>query len=664
MVAFHDVAAALAANGYAPVPVHTRTKRPVPTEWTHYAYREGDEHTYAASSCGALTGELVPIDVDIRHPVLAPAAEQIFTEAFGPTIRRIGAAPKVALMYRTDKPFKKLSSVSVRLPGDAPDAKPHAVEVLAQGQQILFYGIHPDGHEYTWNGIGDPLEHPIASLPTVTEDEVLQCLLRVNKLLLEHGTPVGRLARDVGRFNGADEQIAHNADECLDAIEHFPNQDLPYDDWVYFGMAIKGALGDAGQNAFDDWSSRSAKYDRDETARVWRSLAPTRIGAGTIYHHALKTGWQRPNFGVDISALLPVAPAVRGTIDWADVARNPPPPREWAIEGWLPIGSMTVLAGRGGIGKTLVMQQLASCLAMQHDFVGAIQQPRTALQWCAEDDADELKRRQIDIAQWLDKPIGLFQNKLYVEPLAGIDCALAELSNGNLRLTKNATMLWEQINDLRINVFMLDNIAHLYGGNENDRHQVTLFMNALTGICLRARCAGILAGHPAKSSESEFSGSTAWENAVRSRWYLSRTPPDVDDKDAEQDSTVRYLAKRKANYSALDCLRLTYLNGVLAPDIEPAENSPFLRNMVSQKAQSIVLAAVKKLADMSIFSSEKSRAGNFLPKLIKEYNLSQGMHRSELERSMRQLIVDGKLTIEPVGKYDNGMPRAGLVAAK
>lgn len=662
---FRDTAAALAANGYRPVPIKPGSKAPIPDDWTHYVYRPGDEDRFGDAGAGVLGGEVVPTDIDVRNSVLAKQIEEMAVAAFGPAPRRIGSAPKVALFYRTDTPFRKLRSVFVRLPGDAIGAKPHGVEILGVGQQIVVYGIHPETRrDYTWEGIGDLLETPVAQLGTVSEADCYNFLQRVNALLLEHGTAVGAIARNDADHPVADaETEAFNREECVLAIKAISNTELHYDDWIYLGLAIKGALGEAGHAAWHQFSQQSIKYDRDETERAWRSFAPTKIGAGTLYKLAFAAGWNRPDYGVDISALLAPksAPVVHRTIDWLDVAKNPPQPREWAVQGWLAVGSMAILAGRGGIGKTLVMQQLASCLSIGRKFLGNIERPVKALQWCAEDDADELKRRQIAIAQWLSVPIGIFQNSLYVEPLAGVDCALAELHNGNLRLTKEAKRLWEQINDLSIGVFMLDNIAHLYGGNENDRHQVTLFMNALTGMCLRANCAGILAGHPAKSTESEFSGSTAWENAVRTRFYLSRTPPDMDEKDAEPDSDVRYMAKRKANYSSLDCLRLTYFDGVLRPDETNINDSPLIRGIVDNKARSVVLSAVSKLAEMSQFGAPNSQASNFLPKLIRKYQLAQGIHPAEIERSMRQLMVDGKLIIGVVGRYANRTERMGLV---
>src|SRR3546814_6141812 len=51
----------------------------------------------------------------------------------------------------------------------------------------------------------------------------------------------------------------------------------------------------------------------------------------------------------------------------------------------------------------------------------------------------------------------------------------------------------------------------------------------------------LLIGHPNKAGDS-FSGSTAWENQVRSRLFMER-PADTLDRD------VRVLSRQKANYA-------------------------------------------------------------------------------------------------------------------
>ena len=76
-----------------------------------------------------------------------------------------------------------------------------------------------------------------------------------------------------------------------DALLFVENQDLHYDSWVRIGMAIKGALAEAGWPLFEAWSETSTKNDAKTTAKSWSSFAPQRIGAGTIYKLALDQGW-------------------------------------------------------------------------------------------------------------------------------------------------------------------------------------------------------------------------------------------------------------------------------------------------------------------------------------------------------------------------------------
>jgi hypothetical protein len=672
---FRATAAALSANGYQPVPIEPFGKRPVVSAWQHSVYLPGDELRYTEEGAGVLFGTLRGIDIDVMQVELAARIRAQAFAIWGAMPTRIGQAPKLMLFCRTLAPGFKLQSLRYRLPGDAPDAKPHCVEILGKGQQGVVYGRHGITRlPYTWNGAGGLTDVPFDQLPVATEAELLGFLKWCNTQFEEAGgVALGALSRSAEETPSAHGLAANNPAECVSAIEAIRNDDLDWDDWCRVGLAIKGALGDAGLPQWLAFSAKSNKHDEAAALRQWATFHPSSLGAGSLYKWAQDSGWERPRPDVDISGLLagasreagaaggPVAPALILPIDWRDVGHNPPPPRVWAIEGWLGVGHMTMLAGRGGVGKTLVMQQIASCLALGRDFLAPVSEPRTVLVWCAEDDADELKRRQIAIAEWLGVPIGQFHDRLIVLPLAGHECSLAELDGGRLTLTKHAKLLVEQVRDYRATTFMLDNIAHLYGGDENNRHQVTQFANLLTGICIQAQTAGILAGHPAKSSESEFSGSTAWENAVRGRLYLSRTPPDTDEKDADPAGLTRYLSKRKANYSALDCRRLSYADHVLKPDDAPGPADAFLSGIRSRSACDVVLRAVAKLAQMSVHGLPSSNTPNFLPKVIGKYELAEGLHPAEIEKAMRQLMKDGRLAMHEVGRYANRNPKLGLV---
>lgn len=365
MPTFRDCAAVLAANGYLPVPIRARSKAPIPEQWQRYVYLPGDELKFGDAGVGIRAGEVVPVDCDVRDAELASAIERMALATFGAAPRRIGLAPKVALLYRTDKPFAKLRSVYVRLPGDAPGAKPHGVEILGLGQQLVIYGIHPDTRaDYLWNGAGEPLEVAVKQLETISESEAYHFLQRVNELLLEHGTPVGKIAqRDHDEPIVDAEREAFNRDECALAIDAIRNADLHYDDWIYIGLAIKGALGDAGKAAWHHFSAQSSKYSHDETERAWKSFAPTHIGAGTLYRLAFDAGWNRPTYGVDLSGLLnPQAQPAPLLLD-IEQLRAAVGQLRWLVKHAIPANSLGIVYGPSGSFKSFIVLDLALHIA-------------------------------------------------------------------------------------------------------------------------------------------------------------------------------------------------------------------------------------------------------------------------------------------------------------
>jgi AAA domain len=351
-----------------------------------------------------------------------------------------------------------------------------------------------------------------------------------------------------------------------------------------------------------------------------------------------------------------VARPKRTPIDWLALEGKQPPAREWVLPYWIPAAHITLLAGRGGIGKTLIAQHIATAVALGHEYVETLT-ARRVLMWAAEDDADELWRRQLAISSYMQSSISELADRFSLHSYAGSDVTLMAPVFGKLETTPALGELADQVADYRAELVILDNIARLFGGNENDRHAVTTFCALVHGACSPA--AVLLLGHPAKSVGSEFSGSTAWEGAVRARLYLSDRLPDAkDDDDAPVDDRVRYLARRKANYSALDLRRFTLCDGVLVPDtFEPARVS-----MPSGEfAKDIVRRAVQTLAAKDIHGTTSTNSPNYLPKLARQYGLLDRLTDKQFGKVMRTMILDGNIASAEVGKYANRSPKPGLV---
>lgn len=192
------------------------------------------------------------------------------------------------------------------------------------------------------------------------------------------------------------------------ALMHLPNNDEHYDDWVNTLHAIKGAIGEDGCELAHRWSQRSNKYDEAMTDRTWNSIKNVKsIGAGSIYHWASGHGFninemreeQRPR--PDQLEKIEDA-AMDNSLLRASEIRGPVPPREWLLDQWFPTKAVSALFGQGGVGKTLLTQQLANCVAMGKPFLGIETRRMPVLAVFCEDDIQELSRRQLYINEWLD----------------------------------------------------------------------------------------------------------------------------------------------------------------------------------------------------------------------------------------------------------------------
>lgn len=347
-------------------------------------------------------------------------------------------------------------------------------------------------------------------------------------------------------------------------------------------------------------------------------------------------------------------------IDWRALSTREPPLRRWAIRGWIGFGHVSLLAGVGGIGKTLMAQQIASALALGRRVIDEVQGPISSLLWACEDDRDELWRREVAIARWLDAPLDAFADGLHIQARHGLENTLASAEYGRLLFSPLLAELREQAEDLRAEVVILDNVAQLYGANENDRHQVTAFCNALSGA-LPGRAVLLLA-HPARSAGSEFSGSSAWEAVARTRLYMGDHLPDQKpDQTEEPQADVRFLARRKANYSDRDWRRFTYRDGVLVPDVVEAQGG-ILAHLREQAAERAVMAGLKRLQGMGLNATDGSTSPRFLPKLLIEYRLADGRSKRELADAMRRLLLAGSLRRAKVGTGSDRHPIYGLGA--
>lgn len=127
--------------------------------------------------------------------------------------------------------------------------------------------------------------------------------------------------------------------------------------------------------------------------------------------------------------------------------------------------------------------------------------------------------------------------------LYGHDMMLCDVDKKTPELSEFYIHIQSIINHHHPDLVILDNIARLFSGNELDRRQVTRFVGVLEKLANTQHCAILILGHPAKAEESQYSGSTAWDGAVRCRLSLGSR--------GQEENQVT-LKKDKTNYSEKD----------------------------------------------------------------------------------------------------------------
>lgn len=461
-----------------------------------------------------------------------------------------------------------------------------------------------------------------------------------------------------------------------------------YEEWIRIGMAIHSASGgsDDGFSVWHDWSATGDSYlDAQDCHYHWRSFGRNSgrsIGIGTLIAAAKAEGFvaslpkrefppieayegdpplpEEEEEPAQDAAAAPEEAATRRPLTWATLGASEPPERQWVIPGWWGVGYMTLLAGSGGVGKTLLAQQLASSLAVGDPFLHQPDRPLRVLMWAGEDDTNELWRRQWQIARGNGRMLTEYAPNLIVESYAGRDCTLVETVYGKLVPTEMLKELEEQVADYCADVVILDNVARLYGGDENNRHQVTTFVNLTSGACNKHHLtAQLLLSHPAKAQGSEYAGSTAWEASVRSRWHFGRTLP--EDDTPPTDDNIRYLSRRKSNYSGLDNVKMDFdpvLNILRIDTGEPVDNR---RTLHPARARNMVMDSINKLAAQNDHASERKRAHNFLVRTMVDRGWASTNHERALEKALWEALEDGSVVKMVVGKYANRTNREGLI---
>ena len=214
-------------------------------------------------------------------------------------------------------------------------------------------------------------------------------------------------------------------------------------------------------------------------------------GEGTAALNAAEnpeTGWEPARAGYR-SPEIP-------TIDPFLLDGEPIPVRRWIVNDWIPHGNVTMLAGAGGTGKSLIAMQLLTACAIGQPWLGRPTMACRALGVFCEDDKAELHRRQVDINKLYDVEFGDLENLKWISRV-GEDSTMMTFDKFD---RGNVTEFYQQVFNVAsgfgAQLIVIDTLHDVFGGNEIYRPQARKFVNLLATLARDHDGAVVLCAHP------------------------------------------------------------------------------------------------------------------------------------------------------------------------
>ncbi len=336
-------------------------------------------------------------------------------------------------------------------------------------------------------------------------------------------------------------------------------------------------------------------------------------------------------------------------------ARTPPTPKTFLMERFLPRNEVIVATGDGGTNKSTFGLQLCACAAANRKMLGLDVMPCASLYLTAEDDDRENHWRLAKIVKAVGADFTALAGRLHIASLRGrLNNELATFdADGRLRPSPAYGMLRATIQATGAKLVVLDNVAHLYSGNENDRGQVTAFINLLYQLCQDLDVTIVLVAHRNKSGDS-YSGSTAWLNAVRAQILFERSNAD--------DSDERTMTLGKANYSKQGetlTFRWDDFALVTAADLSADRQKEISANILAASDNAVFLACLAERTRQLRAVSEK-RSSTFAPTVFAAMPEAKGVGKDRLDRAMDRLFRTGQIERAELWKDADRKPVFGL----
>ncbi len=286
------------------------------------------------------------------------------------------------------------------------------------------------------------------------------------------------------------------------------------------------------------------------------------------------------------------------SLQWSELPVNPPEV-PFVIPGWMPANVVTLLAAHGGTGKSFISLLIGLSLATgRHPFTGENISSARVVVYSCEDGKLVMQLRLRRLMAMLHIDEAELQGQLDILDATEADNVLfVQQGRDGPKTTPRFDWLRKHCEAFKAEVLIFDNASDAYAADENNRALVRQFLSTLRRI---APTVLLLSHVDAASSMADprdakgYSGSTAWNNSARSRWFMAREKnddillrvPKVNYAPAGVEATLRWdnqhqvfavAGVRHGQPKAQDCapIILTLLREQLAAgaEVSPAINA-------------------------------------------------------------------------------------------
>ena len=277
-------------KGYRPVPIHRGEKRPIPMGWNEADEDEvaGWTELHSDAQTGLRTGAgLLAFDSDIDDPELADIVKKAIEEVVGelPPTRYRDNSERTTYLFRREGEHSKQTVALERLDRETGEVHRQAIELLADGQQVVVSGLHPSGVRVKWRN-GSPKSVPREELPELGGEMLVRLLtLIVERAEAARWTFAGSSARGSASTTLSESDVpafsleTHSADDVRHLLEA-QDPAAEYPEWFATIAAVANWHGgEAGLTIALDWSDckrwPSAEHG-DRVRKVFASVAQGR----------------------------------------------------------------------------------------------------------------------------------------------------------------------------------------------------------------------------------------------------------------------------------------------------------------------------------------------------------------------------------------------------